>query len=667
MGAKLLLWAFSFSALAAALPNFALAADAPVNQGAGPYVPSTALGSPAVQGAAASPNLGGGPTNVGMMPTPDTIAAPSAANLKTADQLFGQYRTAKGEVKLAKMFLDRYKQSVVRVVARDLAGNELARSMGVGIGRNGEYIAVPLSIVLGNTQQWADRIEVTHSAGNKYDARVALIDEEKNIVLLAPEANPAPIPFVRDTDQRPQITVFTISFDDGPDNKINADIHRGTLAAANGETGLLSVAGSEINDSQAGTAVINATGELVGMLLPKNRGVLASALQTLILKARRTTPFEPSLIGAILGRGVLVDPKQKGAFATITAALDAIKKGEAPKADPTRYTPAKNRAVAPKESDKVVVKVMPGTYKEAKPITLLPNVSLAGSGAEDTILLGSTPGKPVVLVQDITNVNLSGFRIVPAALQEMKAPAVIVSKVNGMKITGNVFEAKGGVGLWVHESRNIDVGGNIFSRGRERALSCDRSTMNVEANGFIGDWPISISADRACIATITRNLFLDNKNSLMVSSLAGRMQVQQNTFIRSAMGIKISNPENFNMTDNLFFECPMGFLSTNDVSPKNLGRNGVWGSKMQSRGKIIPLLDIVRTEPKFMAPENYDFRVRTGKAQIGNAALGAGLDLGAFQSGDILGAYTETFIHALGAATGNPDLAEDWGLAAKAK
>ncbi|MRT32947.1 hypothetical protein FGX01_03740, partial [Xylella fastidiosa subsp. multiplex] len=55
---------------------------------------------------------------------------------------------------------DRYKQSVVRVVAKDLAGNVLAKAMGVAVGRSSQYIAAPLSLVLGTSQQWADRIEV---------------------------------------------------------------------------------------------------------------------------------------------------------------------------------------------------------------------------------------------------------------------------------------------------------------------------------------------------------------------------------------------------------------------------------------------------------------------------------------------------------------------------
>ena len=163
------------------------------------------------------------------VPTPDTLPPPdlgpngggtsptsiprTPVNPKEA---LGQCRKKSGggetTVDFGCIIDRRYKHSVVRVLAKDLSGNILAKAMGVAIGRNAQYIAAPLSIVLGNTQQWADRIEVTHFAGNKYDANVALIDEEKNLVILSPEAAPAPIVFVAETDERPQLDVYTISF-----------------------------------------------------------------------------------------------------------------------------------------------------------------------------------------------------------------------------------------------------------------------------------------------------------------------------------------------------------------------------------------------------------------------------------------------------------------------
>jgi hypothetical protein len=247
----------------------------------------------------------------------------------------------------------------------------------------------------------------------------------------------------------------------------------------------------------------------------------------------------------------------------------------------------------------------------------------------------------------------------------MKAPAVILSKATHVTISGNVFEAKGGVALWVHDTPSAEIHGNIFARGHERAISCDLSNIVLNANGFIGDWPIALNAERRCNAEISRNLFIDNKGSISIASQAGRVTVSQNTFVRSGVALKLFKQGSFSMTDNLFYECGYGFLSLSDVERRVMGRNGVWQSKMVSRNRPIPLLDIVRTEPKFVAPASYDFRVMPGKALSGNGMI-AGQDLGAFQPGDVLGEYTEPFVHALSAATGNPDLADDWNLTGKA-
>ena len=259
-------------------------------------MPNSAANSPAIQSAAKGQGVPIPGANSGLpsvtVPTPDTIAPPTTTAAPPTST--GQYRNARGEVKIEKLLLDRYQQSMVTVTAKDLAGNELSRAMGVGVGRSAQFIAVPLSLLLGNEQQWADKIEITHLSGNKYSAKIALIDEERNTVLLAPEANPAPLPYVRQEDERPQITVFTISFENGPpgtpgSGKV-AKIHRGMLAAANHDTGLLSVAGQEITDDQAGTGIITSNGELVGMLLPGNRGVLSSEMQSLVRKAEKATP-----------------------------------------------------------------------------------------------------------------------------------------------------------------------------------------------------------------------------------------------------------------------------------------------------------------------------------------------------------------------------------------
>ncbi len=559
------------------------------------------------------------------------------------------------------MFLDRYKQSVVRVTSRDLAGNELSRAMGVGVGK--DYIATSLSLILGNAQQWADKIEVSHFTGNKYFAKIAYVDEEKNLVLLYPEARPAPLPSVRDQDERPNIDVFTFSFEDGLDGEIEPRIHRGMVAAVNVESGLLSISGSSIKDDQAGSAIINTQGELLGMLLPNGRGVLNSTLQRLSIKAQRASPIEPNLVGVILGRGVMVDPKNPAAFPTISAALEAIKKGTAPKPDPNRYNPAKNRTVAPTESDKVVVKVMPGTYKEAKTIALPANLSLSGSGADKTVLLGSDPNKPVIIAQGIENGMISGFRIVPANLQTLKAPTVIVSKTKNFTLLGNVLEAKGGVALWAHESSNIQVYGNSFPRGQVRAISCDRSSMKAQANAFLGDWPIAVSIDRNCSMDLSRSLFFENKNSVTISSQASRVLLRNNSFIRSPVAVKLAGSLSFFQLDqNLFFECAYGLNATSNLSGKKLGRNAIWKTKFQTNGKPVASGDLVRTEPKFEAPESYDFRLKPGQGQLNVPAGDEIRQLGAFQTDDILGEYTQQVVRTMSVATGEEELASLWGL-----
>ncbi|RZA06179.1 MAG: hypothetical protein EOP11_10990, partial [Proteobacteria bacterium] len=170
MGKYIFPWAFSLPAgfaLALGICGNAFAVDpAATVSGAPTYVPSSAQGLPGVNSRAASQGvpLPGNPTNVGAIPTPDTIPAPSLTT-STAVSL-GQYINANKEVKIEKMLLDRYQQSVVSIRALDLAGNELSRAMGVGVGANAQFIAAPLSLLLGNEQQWADRIEITHVAGN---------------------------------------------------------------------------------------------------------------------------------------------------------------------------------------------------------------------------------------------------------------------------------------------------------------------------------------------------------------------------------------------------------------------------------------------------------------------------------------------------------------------
>lgn len=654
--------------LSAWIAGTALAADPPGSGATTSGIPGAVTYPAGATNRAARPSIA--------VPTPDTIPPPegvgTTSNVPTIPvsagevKSMGRFRNAKGEVKLEGMIHERYKQSVVRVVAKDLAGNVLAKAMGVGVGRNAQYIATSLSIVLGSSQQWADKIEITHFAGNKYTAQISYIDEEKNLVLLTPEASPAPIVFTRESNERPQIDIFTISFTPGPNGAITSAVNRGRLAAANTETGLLSLSaydGYKIDDSQAGTAIIDSEGNLVGMLLPGGRGILSSALQKSIAKAQKATPLEPRMIGVILGRGVLVDTKLDGAFRTINDALDAIKKGTVPKTDPTRYNPARNRAVAPQETDKVVIKVMPGTYREKKQISLPSHISLSGSGPSQTVIAANDPGKPAILIQNAKNVMVAGFRIVPAALQALKAPTLIVSNSSRVTLLGNVFEAKGGVAAWVHVSKKVAFYGNTFARGTVRGLSCDKSDMEMEANAFMGDWPVALSLEKDCAATVRRSLFFENQNSVAISSTAGLVALQQNTFVRSPAAVKLAGTtRRFSMADNVFFENTYGLYASGEVNSRAMGRNAAWRSKFVAVSKQLARLDLVKTEPEFEAPESYDFRIKPGKGHTGSALLVEGSDIGAYQRTDFLGTYSGPLARSLSAATGEDDLAADWGL-----
>jgi hypothetical protein len=306
---------------------------------------------------------------------------------------------------------------------------------------------------------------------------------------------------------------------------------------------------------------------------------------------------------------------------------------------------------------------MPGTYREPKPLSIPSNISLSGSGAGLTSLIGADPEKPVLLLQDTENSMISGFRIVPAALQQLKAPTVIISKSRNVTLLGNLFEAKGGVAVWSHESQGIKIFGNAFARGQARGLSCDRSTIELEGNAFVGDWPMALSVDKSCNIDARRNLFSENKTAVTVSTAAGRVNIERNTFIRTTGAVKFSSaPRNFRLNDNLFFECNYALLSSATLDAKRLGRNAVWRSKLEARNRNIPAVDLVRTEPKFENPASYDFRLRPGQSQFATAEIERGAELGAFARDTFLGPYSQQLVRALGVAIGEPDLAEAWGL-----
>jgi hypothetical protein len=187
--------------------------------------------------------------------------------------------------------------------------------------------------------------------------------------------------------------------------------------------------------------------------------------------------------------------------------------------------------------------------------------------------------------------------------------------------------------------------------------------MKAEGNAFLGNWPIAVSIDKNCSIDLSRSLFFENKNAMAISSQANRVNLQFNSFIRTPVGIKLSSmPPVLQINGNLFFECAIGLNASSKLLGKNLGRNAIWKSKIQTNGRPLAGGDLVRTEPKFEGPESYDFRVKPGQSQL---TVGTGEDsreIGAFQQSDIVGPYTQQLIRTLTVATGEEDLAELWGL-----
>lgn len=563
------------------------------------------------------------------------------------------------------MFLERYKESVVRVRILNQTGEEMGRAMGVSIGRSPQLIATPLSLVLGNALEWADKVEISHARGNKYFAKIAYIDEQLDLVLLAPENSPAPIPFTRPQDERPQITVFTISFEDGAGGAIQPKIHRSNLAAVNPDFGSLSISGPTITNDQAGTGIINMQGELVGMMLPSGNGVLASALSERAIKAKRFSPIPPSMLGVVMGRGVLVDPTLPEAFPSIGAALKAMKEGKAPKADLARFNAAKDKTLSPKEADRVILKVMPGTYKE-NTLELPSSISFTGSGTNKTVIVGLNPKAPVISAHNAKNLSVTNFRVVPAPLQATDTATLEFTNTSLVRVIGNLIEGKGGSAISFSQTVSSAIFGNAFPEGNETAINCKSSAVLVEGNAFLGAWGRGISIDQGCSLNIVQNLFVNSKTSISVSGLASGGSIVNNTFIKSIVGVRFSGDNKVSVKDNLFFEDLHGLYGIKEKATELIDRNAYWKSKITFPNDTkVKENRIVQAKPVFENPEFYDFRIHPGTPQLYINALEGeeSLNFGAFQrkGKEMLGRFTGNLARALETATGQKGLAEAWG------
>lgn len=575
------------------------------------------------------------------------------------------------------LLTDTYKTSVVQVIARDDAGNELNQAMGVSIGVNenntklGErfYIATPLSLILGNSLQWADKIEIVQENGVSLDAKVVLIDEQIDLVLLAPEASPRPIRFVPLVNERAQLSVITISLEkvkqlDGT-SRIEAEGHEAILSAVSSDEGTLAVSGRSITNKQAGTAILNMQGQLMGMLLPNAKGVLASALIKAIEQAKEKTPFHPRLVGVIMGRGVLVDPRLREAYGTIEEALKAIATGQAPKADTKRFLRAITNEYRPAEPERPILKVAPGEYKQEAPLVIPSNLSFSGSGAKTTIIRGTDPKASVLEFEDVKNTTVANFRIVPAESQDPIAATVKIRNSENIVLLGNVIQAEGGRGVHAINSKRISLFGNTFPKGDAKAIYCQNSTTTLEANAFVAEWTQALAVGKGCQATVENNLFVRNRISVAVSGQSENLRLVNNSFIGSNAAIRFFGEyPKFVVEDNLFFRNKFSILAQLPIQPKQFGRNGAYKSVAFQDGKMVLGLDFVKGRPEFRKPDKYDFRLLPGSPNVGAGIPekdGTPTDIGAFQPETFLGKYTSQLISTLSLALESDSLAEEWG------
>lgn len=593
----------------------------------------------------------------------------------------GRYRVADGNVKGGRVkvkdrLTDTFKSSVVRVIARDESGNILNQAMGVSIGVTANnlqigdslYVATPLSLILGNALQWADQIEIQQDSGTSLSAKVALIDEQIDLVLLKPEISPNPLRFIPPVNERPQLNIVTIELREERDESgapiVVAEGHEGVLAAMDTDEGTLTVSGRTITNRQAGTAIINLQGQLLGMLLPNSRGVLASGLRRAIEQAKDKRPFHPRLVGAIMGRGVLVDQTLKGAYKTIAEALKDIADGKAPKPDTKRYLRAYTDELRPKDPPRPILKVAPGEYKITETISLPSNISVSGSGAKATILKMETENIPVIDLENAKNTAIANFRILPAK-QESITATVRIRNSQSIVLLGNVIQAEGGRAVHFTNSQKIGLFGNTFPKGSSKAIYCQASVAKAEANAFLGEWPQALAVGKECRMQAERNIFMRNQISVAVSGQSASLSFKNNTLIGSNAAMRFFGEfPSFIVEDNLFYRNKFSILSQLPLEVKKFGRNGAYKSVAFQDGKMILGLDIVKGRPEFRKPDKYDFRLLPGSPNVGAGIPqknGAPTDIGAFQPETYLGKYTSQLIDTLSLALDEENLRQEWG------
>lgn len=637
------------------------------------------LDAAGVNNPAISANQPGSPSTGASAAGPlDEAADEANTPATTQGSLLGRFRTASGYVRVEEQLLDSYKNSVVRVTALDSTGNTLNEAMGVAVGMNESgilegdtvYIAAPLSTVMGNDREWADRLQCTHHSGASYSAEIALIDQALDLVLLKPKNKPTAIRSLPESQERTQIGVITIQFNRDRRGEIVPVFHRGTLAALSQEEGTLAISGKEAIASSAGTAIISLTGHLVGMLQPNGGGVLMSAISKDIRRAKGRTPFPPRLVGVIMGKGVLVDPNLKDAYPTIPAALADIKAGNAPKPDPTRYFGGTSDVAKPifnTAKNRPVLKIAAGTFTLAEPLEVPSDISISGMGPKETILLGASQDKPVLLFKGTKNASVANLRITPSSSQKDAEATVRIADSNNVQLVGNVIEGKGGkAAVYLLNANGVSIAGNAFPEGKNKALYCQNSSMTVEANSFLGKWPQAIAYGLGCSSLAEKNLFVENEISHAVSSSAKSVLIRHNTMLRDLVGVRIyGSIGQLAIEDNIFYSNRNSILSSPKILPSQVGRNTNYQSLAFEQDKPVQGLDFIKGKPEFRNLERYDLRLLPGSPGANSGMPGPSgntTDVGAYQNENLLGEYTSQFVIALETALGEKNLAEAWGF-----
>ena len=276
--------------------------------------------------------------------------------------------------------------------------------------------------------------------------------------------------------------------------------------------------------------------------------------------------------------------------------------------------------------------------------------------------MATDPAKPLLSINNQSNISFSAFRIVPAALQSADVPTVEVKNSQLVISLGNVIEAKGGNALHFEVTSNMAIFGNAFPQGKQKAVVCKSSSSIMEANAYLGAWPQAVAVDTGCNIKILRNLFLENQIAIATSSQTESIEVRNNTFLKNLAAMRFFGDVPAGAyADNIFFQNAYALFGSKDYSGKKIGRNSYFKSPVSFKGKSFKGLEMELAQPIFEIPDQYDFRLKSNSALIGAAstsdAEGNRLDFGAYQRTDCAGRWNGQLLTSIAAAVGEKKLA----------